>query len=117
MNSAARTLMRHRLWVERDSAGEDPIDGGGAAPDWDPHLSAVACHWWYESDNEIIDGEKQAVLEGWKAIVPVGTDVTEKDRISRVETRLGSVIFTGPAEVTGVGRRADHLVLTLEEVG
>lgn len=108
--------MRHRCKIERDNATGTSDWGGPNEPNWVTHLASLPCRTWFEADAEVIDGDKSAVIEARKIIVPLGTDVTEKDRVAEVKDRLGNVIFTGPAGVRAVGRRADHLELTVMEV-
>jgi hypothetical protein len=109
--------MRHRAVIERDMAvGEDDW-GQSGTPDWRIHLHDLPCAAWFEAGREVIDGAKTAVIEDRKVIVPLDTDVTEKDRVARITDRRGKeTIFEGPARIESVGRRRDHLALMLEAV-
>lgn len=108
--------MIHRAEVERDGALGTDSWGNPNEPDWATHITSLPCRTWFDSEREVFDGNKSAAIENRKVIVPLGTDITEDDRIAQVTDRLGSVLFTGPAKIESLGRRADHLVLMLEEV-
>lgn len=86
------------------------------APTWQTHLAELPCRLWYANGGETIDGDKTAVIEGWRMIVPAGTDIAESDRIASVVDRRGRTIHAGPLNIETVGRRADHVPLTLQEV-
>jgi hypothetical protein len=50
-------------------------------------------------------------------IVPLGSDVTEQDRISAAGvTYRGTTIITGPIGIRAVNPRKDHLELILTRV-
>lgn len=109
--------MTHRATIERDTSSTADAWGNPVAPVWAAHLTDLACRVWFDTESEVLDGNKTATVERRKMIVPIGTDVTEADRVAIVEDRLGATLFSGPAGIESVGRRRDHLVLTLEAVG
>lgn len=119
---SARSQMIHRASIERDTQVGSDTWGNPDASTWTAHLSDVPCRVWYESEREVIGGtstgkgDKTAVIENRKMIVPLGTDVTESDRITAVDDRKGVELFNGPARIESVGRRRNHLVLSIEEV-
>jgi hypothetical protein len=105
-----------RATIERNLSARDSY-GGEAPADWQPHIRECPCHVWYDTATEIVDGRKTAVREIRKAIFPIGTDVTEADRLADVYDRTGRrLLFAGPLRIEAVGRRPDHLAATLEAV-
>ena len=112
---AARASMTMRATIERDQGGTDDL-GAPAAPDWQPSAWDVPCRVWHDPAQEVIDGNKTAVIEPRRAIFPLGTDLTEGDRLANVTDRRLAELFSGPIGVTSVGRRADHLAVVLEAV-
>lgn len=113
---SARATMRHRALIERNNSDQAPDDswGGEPEPDWKPHLQNLPCKTWFKAGREVTD-IKVVAVEDRRMIVPLGTDITELDRVARVTDRRGvRVLFDGPARIESVGARADHLELTLE---
>ena len=49
-------------------------------------------------------------------ICPLGTDITELDRITAIKDRLSADIIANTMRIHSVVRRKDHLALTLEEI-
>ena len=110
--------MTHRAAILRDAnAGQTDAGGQPLPPDWQPHLADVPCRCWAEPSEEVsADGDRTVVVEGRRIIFPVGTDVTEADRVARVTDRRGNLIFDGPARIEGLVRRPDHLSAVLEVI-
>lgn len=115
---SARASMRHRCTIERDNSDQAPTDSWGdqPEPDWKPHLENLPCKTWFETGREAIDTKVEAI-ETRRMMVPLGTDVTEADRVAFVTDRRGvRRLFEGPANIESVGARADHLELLLQAV-
>jgi head-tail adaptor len=116
--SGARGRMRHRATVERATA--TPDGGGGETLGWNTHIASLPCWTWFDARREgaleETQGDKVTVLEDRRMIVPLGTDITEKDRIAVVKDRRGATLFAGPMRIESVGRRDDHMELYLSEV-
>lgn len=109
--------MKHRATIERNSgAAETDAWGDQGEPEWQTHLIDVPCRAWFGTEREVTDGNKTAAVEERRAIMPLGTDVTEADRILSVKDRKGTVLFDGPIRIESVGHRQDHLALVLEAV-
>ena len=114
--------MIHRATIERDGATGSDSWGNPNESSWSTHLSDLPCRVWYGSgsggsaEREIFDGNKIVTTEDRTLIVPLGTDVTELDRVASIEDRAGSEIFAGPSKIESLGRRSDHLVIRLAEV-
>lgn len=98
------------------SSGTDGF-GGPNAPTYEGSPTANLRCWFYaKSEREVIDGEKSAVLGRHKMIIPLGTTITEKDRIGSIEDRLGNIIMANTMRIHSVTHRHTHLELEVEEV-
>ncbi|MCH8279578.1 MAG: hypothetical protein IIC96_02745 [Chloroflexi bacterium] len=64
----------------------------------------------------MIDGEKSAVLGSHKMLIPLGTDITEADRITAIDDRLGASIMANTMRIHSVTHHHNHLELEVEEV-
>lgn len=115
MPQAAVSQMRHRAVIERDAGGADTDWNTAPAPSW-ATLATVKCFVWSKTRRERVDDEKTAVIEDLRCIVPLSTDVTERDRLASVTDRQGVTILSGPLRIEGVQRVHTHLELTLERV-
>ena len=115
---SARESMTHRCRIDRDAslaAAPDPY-GAPGLPVWAQHLTDIPCRWWYEGTRTVLDGGSQKEISRRKLICPLGTDVTEDDRIAWVHDQRGRELAEGPMRIDSVGLRADHMVLTMVEV-
>ncbi|MEE8466389.1 MAG: hypothetical protein V3S68_07925, partial [Dehalococcoidia bacterium] len=77
--------------------------------------------WFYAKgsvgvEREVIDGSKSVTLGGHKMIIPKGTDITEADRITAIDDRLGVSIMANTMRIHSVTHRHNHLELEVEEV-
>lgn len=107
--------MTHRCTIERDQAGADGW-GGTATPDWQEHLADVPCRTAGPNvGREAVTDERTVVVVDQRLLVPLGTDVTERDRLGDVTSR-GTVILPGPVGIEAVLRRSTHLELVLTEL-
>ena len=108
--------MTMRATVQRNTpAGEDGFGGPGAAT-WGSHLASLPCWAYTKGEREIIDGDKTVVLADHKMMVPLGTDVTEDDRVTAIKDRLAVNIIANTMRIHSVIRRTDHIEVGLEEV-
>lgn len=108
--------MTQRATIERDMAAGTDDWGNPLEPVWSTHLTGVPCRTWFTTGREVSGPEKTAVVEDRRLIVPLGTDVTEADRVAQIADRQGTVLHSGPIAIEKVGRREDHLDLMLEGV-
>lgn len=107
-----------RAIVERNAAVATDAYGGAVAPSWQPHLT-VPCYAWHASAPRglVADGAKTAFMQELLCAFPRATDVTERDRVARIEDRRAAVLFAGPyAILAPLRRRPGHLEATLERV-
>lgn len=120
---SARDAMRQRTTIERLAAppappGEQDEWGGQPTPSaatWNVLAAGVPVWSWSTLEREVL-GEKAAVVEDLRAIVPRGTDVTERDRLNGITDRRGNVVRPGPLMIEAVVNRRDHLELVLRGV-
>jgi len=112
----ARSRMTMRATVQRNvPAGTDGFGGPGAAV-WGAHIASLACWAYTGREREIIDGDKTVVLADHKMMVPLGTDITEDDRVTAIKDRLAVDIIGNTMRIHSVIRRTDHIQVSLEEV-
>lgn len=116
---SSRISLSHVCTIERDAnAASTSSDGWGSSPSWQAHLSNLACRFWAVSGREqIADKDSIVGVDEQKMIVPLGSDITERDRISAAGvTYRGAAIITGPIGIRAVNPRKDHLELILTRV-
>ena len=107
--------MVHRAVIQRDGSSGVSAWNTPPAPTWKAHLT-VKCFAWSKTGREMIDEDKTVVIEDIRAIMPLGTDVTEKDRILSITDRQSSAIFGGPLGIDAVQRHGSHLEVTLQKL-
>lgn len=109
-------LFTHTCTVERNTAAGTDSWGNPEPPGWTAHLAGQPCRFWTEAGREAVaDTTTIVVVETMRLLLPVGTDVTEQDRVSAV-TDAGGVIAAGPVGIRAVLARPDHLELVLVEI-
>lgn len=116
----ARSMMTMRADVERDSGGVDDDWNQPPAAAWAAHITSQPCLFYSKAKREVEGGgrnEKIAVVEDLRMSVPLGVDVTERDRVVNVKDRKGTTIFAGPFYIETVQRRRTHLELLLSRTG
>jgi hypothetical protein len=108
--------MIHRCTIERNTVASLVDDyKNPVPPQFEALYTDVPCRGWLYIGRTADDG-KTVVVEDRRILVPLGTDVTERDHISSITDRLGAELFTGPMRIDHVGVRKDHLVLSVTEV-
>jgi len=108
---SSRVSLVHRCVVERDDNAASADEWGTPPPpDWQTHLPDLECRAWVAGRETVTDRGDLAVVLEVHLIVPVGTDVTESDRVASVTYR-GDTLYEGPLAVHAVLRRRDHLEL------
>lgn len=116
MVTAVRQRMTHRALVERD--GNTTPDGYGDAgvPSWATHIAALPCWLYIGPGAETARQRGTVVFEGPRLLVPVGTDITERDRINGVTDRAGAPVYDGILNILSVVPAHDHLELIVERL-
>ncbi len=106
--------MTMRMVIERNTeTGKDDYNNP-LPPVWSA-WETVPCYAWSQSRKELVDGDKTVVIEDLRALIPVSTDLTESDRVARIEDRLERTLFSGPLDIEAVQRMPHHQELMLEK--
>jgi hypothetical protein len=115
--ASSRLSLTHRCVIERAANAASLDEWGTPDPaDWQPHLSDQPCRAWASAGREAVtDTTTIVVVEDLRLIVPLGTDVTEQDRIASVTSR-GDTIQAGPLSIRGLLEHKDHIELVLVKV-
>lgn len=113
-----RVGLKYTCVVERNSNPSASNDAWGnpIAEDWETLQEDVPCTAWLAVGTETSTGERTIVTELRHISVPVGTDITELDRILVVNTRSGGVHFDGPMGIVSVTKYEDHIEIGMERV-
>lgn len=110
---SSKLSLTHRVTIQRNAHGASEDSWGNPEePGWEDHLTDLPCRVWTASGQEVIDPTTVVVMENMHLLLPIGTDVTENDRISAVTYR-GATIAAGPISIRAVMQHQDHLELML----
>ena len=113
---SSRVSLIHSCTIQRDGSIGTPNEWGTpSTPDWEDHLTGQPCYAWVSTGREQMDSSTAAVVETLQMIVPLGTDVTEEDRVGDITYR-GDTIIPGPTGIRSVIHRKDHIVLVLVRI-
>jgi hypothetical protein len=113
---STRIGFRHRCTIQRDdNAGTDDGWGNPLAPDWQDHETDVPCRVVVDAGREPVDHDRTVTLVDMRLLLPLDTDVTERDRVSSVIER-GAEYHEGPLGIEAVLRRRTHLELVLRRI-
>lgn len=108
--------LTHVTTIQRDTNAGSVIDGVQQAPSWSDHLTDLPCRAWTSTGREQLDPTTSIVVEDMRCVVPLGTDVTEQDRLNGVTDAYGQTVIDGLAGIRAVIARKDHLELTLVRI-
>jgi len=100
--------------VQRNNAEIDEYNHPGP-PKWETIGIDVMCYVWEKTASKMLDNGKLVVVSEPTAIIPIGIDITEKDRLYNITDRRGNELF-GTMYINAVIRRKDHLELRLRHV-
>lgn len=119
---AARTLRRSaeramvfRCSIQRDQADDADDWNQRGEPDWQPHLEDVPCYVRTTAGREPAEAATTPVLIDRRILVPLGTDVTEADRIASITDRDDGELF-GTMGIEGVLRHHTHVEVLVEQI-
>ena len=114
MSARSRMTMRAVLQVD-DNAGTVDELNQPVAPDWETDRN-IPCYAWTQMKKQVIDGNKLAIVEDFRAMVPRGTAIADEDRLLNITDRQGVEIFAGPIRIEAMQVRKDHLELILKTI-
>ena len=122
MRAGVERQMRHRCTIQRNTAsGTDPL-GNPLPAGWSDLATDVPCYVWQGAGKglEGKQGEAQtadilATLDTWSLMLPVGTDVAERDRISVVTDMYDTQWNRTPLNILSIQRRNTHLLAICQE--
>ena len=114
---STRQRMVHRTTIERNGNLAPDAYGQPDAPAWYPHITGQSCYFWEPSSQRGEQmNERNADIYSHRLLLPLGTDITEEDRINGVTDRHGATISDGVFDIKQIVRKPDHLRLVLEAV-
>jgi hypothetical protein len=106
----SRQRMTMRAFLQRNSASADSY--GHERPGSWGALSTTPCWAWVDREETSHGPNASLAAARYKAIVPLGTDVTESDRVEKVEERNTDQVF-GLMYIDAVITRRDHIELRM----
>ena len=116
MRSAIRSRMTHRVTSERDARSVQQDAFGQPVTSLTQPLSAHPCYWQGRTDRYLDGGGKLVALGTHMLLVPIGTDIAVRDRVTGVTDRRGRALQTKRLRVVGVGPpRENHVEVAIEE--
>ena len=113
--SNARLSMKMRAVVTRNTATGDDDFGHPIKPDFTAH-GTFPCRAWSNTDREVVDGDKQALVEDFRAMFPTDADVVGGDRITRIHDRRGKTLVPGLFDLETMSFAHDHQEARLQVV-
>jgi hypothetical protein len=114
--TSSRLSFTHRCTISRDvNASTTNARGNPSAPNYQPLATGVLCRAWTTMGAERVTEDAIAAVEDMRLLLPIGTDVTERDRIGDI-TERGATYFAGPIGIRSVIRQRDHLELILVRI-
>ena len=120
MPSPVSAILTERLTAQRLTKTRD--DRGYDVTDWSDHVSNISCHWFQiesrsnRDTREVETAQLAVAARFYHVIIPSGTDINEKDRISRLTTRRGAHIFSNLLSIEGKKRYVTHDILIVREL-
>ena len=111
-------LLTQKAVIERNEAAGDNFGADGRS-NWQEHLT-VSCRLWWDKfgarspSRTYVDPARTVPISEGGILVPLGTDVTEKDRIARILDGNGDPYIEGNFTITAVMNEEDHMELAIE---
>jgi hypothetical protein len=112
-----KMLEEHQIVIERDTAAVDDF-GAESSRGWVELGTIDALFYWWPSHGEGAfdehgDPQRNVNTTGGGVLVPLGTDVTEEDRVARVLLKGGTEV-QGPFRITSLRETETHIELSIE---
>jgi hypothetical protein len=114
-------LLTQTAVIQRNVAAADAF-GADVPPDWQPHLTVACLLWWARStgarsaNRTYVSPARQAAVSEGGLLMPLGTDVTEQDRIMQINTPPSEEPVAGLLEIVAVLNQWDHLEVEVTRV-
>ena len=106
-----------RAVVQYNSTTELDAFNQPQAPTWSTSGDPVAVWVWPKTNSEVVNaspGYKTVIVQSWGCLWPRATGITDEQRFSEIEERLGRVIYSGPLEIETIQvYDRSHLTLLL----
>lgn len=112
----ARQAMIDRAVIETNTNTAAGPDGLPGIPSWLESSEKISCRYYTKVKRQVIDGNKLALVEDLRLLLPKGTAIAETQRIARIENRLGATIATGPFKIETIQERRTYLEAQLMRV-
>ena len=114
--SRSRTRMTMRAVIARNSTSTTDAYGHPDAPVFATLGDPIPCRAWSVNRREVDDTRKFVIEENLRCAIPLGTDVTENDRITQIQDRLSVVLWAGPWRIDDIQYKHTHLEMDLRRV-
>lgn len=111
----ARNAMTMRATIERATTSVDAL-GQDSISSWSTLHSSLPCRVWTRAELETANGSIFVNNAGHRLMIPLGTDITEKDRVTAVKDRKGTSLISNTMQIRAVIRRTDHKEIHLTEI-
>ena len=108
--------MSHRCDTERDVISDRRNDYNQPITELRDINTALPCYWQVRTERLILDGGKAAAIAMHNMMAPLGSDLQEQDRVTRIYDRRDRTLKSETMRVLTMIQREDHLELALEEV-
>ncbi len=116
VGSRSRTQMTMRAIIARNSTITTDAYGHPEAPSFATLGDPIPCRVWSVNRREVNDTRKFVLEEQLRCGMPLGTDVTEDDRITEIKDRLGVVIWAGPIRIDDIQHKHTHLEMDIRRI-
>lgn len=113
-----RLIEQHLIQIERDTASKD-IYGAEAKRSWGLHATIEGLFWWWPTHGagrfvEEATPQRAVDITGGGCLFPIGTDVTEMDRLGNIKDPDGNLEVEGPFRIVSLRRLPTHLEISVE---
>lgn len=106
--------------LQRNESGRTQF-GAEKEAEWVTHATTPCRAWWWKGSrssdkspsSQYARPETTVNETGGDMAMPLGVDVTDEDRLLRLEDEEGNVIEEGPYRIIAVNHYDDHIELTL----
>jgi|SRR5215472_1939758 len=113
-----RLIEQHLIQIERDTAAKDPYGAEGKRA-WALHATIEGLFWWWPTHGagrfvEEATPQRAVDITGGGCLFPIGTDVTEFDRIGNIKDPDGNLEVEGPFRIVSLRRLPTHVEISVE---